>query len=455
MYDPFEPQKIIGDLATGWKVSEDGKVYTFTITNKAAFHDGVPLTSADVKFTYDFIRNPPKGVSSIRKGALEVIDSIDTPDATTVIITLKRPSPSFITNMATGWMLVLPKHILEVDGHMKEKVIGSGPFMLKKYIRGTSIELVKNPNYHVPNRPFLDGVKIFIVPDVGTTYSYFRSEQIHVFEDMPSEDVKRAQASFGNRINVQTGTGYGIDLVAINSAREPWNDIRVRQAASLAINRYEGAQLLRRGDARVSGMFPPGPWNLSDNELQAIPGYGTDGNANLAEAKRLLAEAGKGKGFATTMIVRKIPASEEIGIFVKDQLGKIGINVKLVVQEDATNQQHLYGRDFDLAALQATMLANDPDSILGDMFLCESTRNYSQICDTGFDAMFPEQSQTLDVAKRKVIVDKMQKKVLADAGMLILFFRNRYRVSLKTVHNFLLHPEVDNNRRMQEVWLET
>ena len=109
MMDPENPDKIVGDLATGWTQSDDGLSYTFTLVNNAKFHDGKPLTSADVKYTFDIVRDPPEGVVSARKSLLAAISSIDAVDDYTVRFNLSRPSPGLLASLATGWFIVAPE----------------------------------------------------------------------------------------------------------------------------------------------------------------------------------------------------------------------------------------------------------------------------------------------------------------------------------------------------------
>ena len=146
--DPQNPDKIIGDLAQSWEMSPDGKALTFRLVGGVKFHDGKPMTSADVKTSFDYVRNPPAGLVSPRKGALAAVTEIQTPDERTVRFVLSRPSPSLLANLAAGWMVVMPKHILDAKGSMKGDVIGTGPYVWKTYARGVSVELARNPDYH-------------------------------------------------------------------------------------------------------------------------------------------------------------------------------------------------------------------------------------------------------------------------------------------------------------------
>src|SRR5262245_16726138 len=137
--DPYAYPKIIGDAATEWKIAPDGLTYTFKIRPGIRFHDGSPLTAADVKATYDKIIFPPEGVRSIRKNAYAAVASVEAPDASTAVFKLKVPSASLLDNLASPWNVIYPKRQLDADpNYFKAHVMGSGPFKFKSYTRGAT-----------------------------------------------------------------------------------------------------------------------------------------------------------------------------------------------------------------------------------------------------------------------------------------------------------------------------
>src|SRR5229473_5584795 len=113
--DPYQYPKVIGDVATEWKIAADGLTYTFKLRQGIRFHDGSPLTAADVKATYEKIVFPPEGVRSIRKNAYAAITSVETPDANTIVFKLKYPSASLLANLASPWNVIYPKKYLDKD----------------------------------------------------------------------------------------------------------------------------------------------------------------------------------------------------------------------------------------------------------------------------------------------------------------------------------------------------
>src|SRR5438132_11014412 len=158
--DPYHYPRVIGDVVTDWKIASDGLTYTFKLRPGIRFHDGSTLTAADVKATYDKIVFPPPGVRSIRKNAYSAIASIEAPDPATVVFKLKFASASLLGNLASPWNVIYPKKYLDRDpNYFKANVVGSGPFKLKSYTRGSTFEGERHPEYFVKDRPYLDDYK--------------------------------------------------------------------------------------------------------------------------------------------------------------------------------------------------------------------------------------------------------------------------------------------------------
>lgn len=451
MMDPLHPDQIIGDLAEDWSVSDDLLTYTFRLHDGVKFHDGVALTSADVVHTFEVMRNPPEGVVSLRQGSLETVDSIEAVDPLTVAFRLKRPYPAFLATLATGWMFVLPKHVLEAGG-LADTVVGSGPFKLAKATPGVSFELVRNSDYHIADRPYLDGITLYVIPERSTVFANFRTGNIDYYDGMGGEEARMAQQEFPDKAVIQSGPGYTFGSVTFNTTQGPWTDIRLRKAASLAIDRNAALQVLLQGHGVIGGSMPPGPWALPQADLAAIAGYAGEREANLAEAKQLMAEAGFPDGFKTQLLTKKTGTHEARAVFVKDQLLGIGVDAQIVIKESAAYVEDLLNRDFEVTAYGYSPLVNDPEAVFGDFYACEAALNASGFCDDDLTALF-ERQKTLDGAERLAVVRDLERQHLAQFSDLMLFWRNRFLGHGKWVHNLMLHPEQDNNRRMQDVWL--
>lgn len=454
MLNPADPSEIIGDLATSWEASEDGRAITFTIVTNAKFHDGVALTSADVKHTFDLMRDPPGDMVSLRKDSLSIVESIEAPDDYTVVFRLKQASPSFLTTLTNPWCLVAPKHVLEKHGNTKDVLIGSGPFMLKSQSKGVSIELVRNPDYHVPERPYLDGITVYVVPDRGTAALYLRSGQLKIDIDMPPSIALGLQRDAPDAVNVMSATAYNGDCFVMNANRAPFNDIRVRKAIALSTDHEDALNVIYNGAGAVAGFMPPGQWSLSDDVLRQQPGYGGDIEANRAEARRLLEEAGLGDGFKTVLTGRKNAGThEERVVYLADQFRKIGITAEINLEETAQYLEIMEKRNFDVATSLISTTANDPDFLLAPYHTCEGTENYSGICNDVVDTLYTEQTTTMDFAARKALVNQIEVAALNDFGFVNLYFKNKFVSAHKSVQGYIMTNEPDNNMRFQDVWL--
>lgn len=451
-YDPSDPYKIIPDLASSWEIAPDGKSYTFRLIKNVKFHDGKPMTSADVKYTFDVVRDPPKGTISARKDQMSVVDSIEALDETTVRFNLKRPSPSFLSSMANGWMLVMPKHILEVKGNMKNDMIGTGPFKLQAYNRGSSVELVRNPNYHVQGLPYLDGVTAYIIPDSATTWSYLQTGQIQWFVSIQGQDAGAYKT--GGNVVVQEAPATSFIGAVFNTKVAPFDNIKLRKAMCLAIDRNAGLQITYNGQGELGGISVPGPWAMPKERLHKIEGYAADGKANIEEAKRLMAEAGHAKGLSFKMIVRKNPLFEPVGVFLKDQWAKIGINATIDIQENAAFADKMSKGDFNVAASGGSYSLIDPDTIFAD-YICGGGLNNSGICATQIDALYNKQSATMDLAERVKLTNEMEELIAREYGVYVMYWRKRFMGNNKNMHGMLIHPNVDQNMRLDGVWLSS
>lgn len=454
MYNPAKPDEIIGDLAESWSVASDGLAYTFKLIRTAKFHDGRPVTSADVKFTFDTVRQPPAGVVSARKTLLAAIASIEAPDDYNVIIRLSRPSPALLSSLAGGWFVIAPKTAFDGGQTLKDRVVGSGPYMLKEYKRGVSIELVRNPNYHIKGRPYLDGIRFFTVPNPATAYSYLSTGQIDFYDGILGKEARRAEAELGGRVVVHKNASYIGHPYIVNTTRSPLANVDVRKALAMSVDHYEAVKLTIDGDGVVAGVVPPQPWGLSEDELRRRPGYWSDMTASRAEARSLLVKAGFPDGFSTTITTRLgVGTHDARGIFLADQFARIGVKARIVGLEGASYLDALRAGNFEIATGAITSLTSDPDFLIGDYHTCEGGQNFSRLCSAEIDRLFVAQSAAVDVGERRKLVHDLELATMDQFATVVLYFGNKFVATSRRVRGYVMPPEPDNNRRMQEVWL--
>src|SRR6266436_2090834 len=369
--DPYSYPNVIGDVATEWKISPDGLTYTFTIRPGIRFHDGSPLTAADVKASYDKILFPPEGVRSIRKHHYSAVASVDAPDPGTVVFKLKFPSASLLVNLASPSNVIFPKKYLDKDpNYFKNNVMGSGPFRFKSYTRGSTFEAERNPDYFVKDRPYLNGYKFFISTETSVRAAAIRSGRAYIeFRDLPNADVEAIKKQLGDKVTVQQTPMTGQFGIAMNNSVKPFTDVRVRKALTLGLDRYTGGKVLYEltGLRDVGGLARPGTeWAIPQAELEKLPGFWRDAEKSRAEARRLLAEAGYPNGFKVVLKNRNVRLPfQDLAVFAIQEWRKIGIEAEHRPLETAS--WYADGRDqgnFELIVFPSGGFVDDPDQLL-------------------------------------------------------------------------------------------
>jgi peptide/nickel transport system substrate-binding protein len=458
-FDPLQYPKIIGDAASEWKVSPDGLTYTFKVRPGIRFHDGSPLTAADVKATYDKIVFPPSGVRSNRKNAYAAIARVEAPDASTVVFTLKHPSASLLGNLASPWNVIYPKKYLDKDpNHFKANIVGSGPFKLKGYTRGSTFEGERNPDYFVKDRPYLDGYKFYISPETSVRAAALRSGRAWIeFRTMPQAEVDAIRKQLGDKIVVQDTPATGLFGIAMNQTIKPFTDVRVRKALTMAIDRYTAGRVLYpiASLRDVGGLMRPATeWAIAETELQQLPGFGKDMEKNRAEAKRLLAEAGYPNGFKTTLKNRNVRVPYiDFGVFVIQEWRKIGVEAEHRPMETAA--WFADGRDtgsFEVIVNGTFNYMDDPDLFL-ERYTTGDSNNWGRFSDPRIDDLFARQARTLDQAERKRLVSELEKIVLENAYHIPGLWWARSVVHWAKVKNYVAPPNHYSNQKLQDVWL--
>ena len=284
MFDPATPvesmDSIVPELAEKWSWQDNYRNLVFFLKKNVKWHDGQPFTSKDVKFTFDMVRGAPDAAGKLRlsprKDWYANVEQIEAPDAYTVIFRLKRPQPSLLMMLASGYSPVYAAHVNPAD--YRNSCVGTGPFKLKEWRKGEFIEYVKNPDYFVKGRPYLDGLKYVIIVERGTRTAALQSGQLDVA--MPGETTKTAAEQLKKAVPqlVVTPVAASVtDNIIMNGRKPPFDNAKVRQAVSYSIDRARphprgapGRRGARRGDDAAAVWV----WGLLDKDLAGLPGYG-------------------------------------------------------------------------------------------------------------------------------------------------------------------------------------
>lgn len=394
-------------LAESWTISPDGKVYTFTLRKGVQFHDGSAFSAETVKFNLDRARAADS--TNPQKGLFEPIESVEVVDPATVKVTLKRPTGLFLFNM--GW----PAAVILTPGAVadaKTKPVGTGPFKFDKWSKGASIELVRNPGYWGPAAK-LDKVIFKIIGDASASFAAMMAGDVDAFPIFPApEQLDQFRAD--PRFKVVVGNTEGETILAMNNGRKPFDDVRVRRAVSMAVDRKSVIDGAMYGLAKPIGShFPP-----QDAGYVDLTGkYPFD----PAKAQALLKEAGVAPGTKLRMVLPPTDYARKSGEIIASQLKKVGLEAEIVPMEWAQWLSDVFkGKNFDLTIV-AHVEPLDLDIYARDDY-------YFDYKSPAYKALYAEIAAATDPAKRIELYGKAQQMLAEDAVNVWLYVLPKFGV---------------------------
>ena len=457
-------QRIVGDLAKSWDVSDGGKTYTFHLHQPVQFHDGSPLTSRDVVASYNKIIYPPKGVVSPRMAYYEMVASIAAPDPATVVFRLRYPTSAFLPAMATPFNFIYSADKLEADIRWYEhNVMGSGPFRLADQAPGAYWRGERFENYFRPGLPRMAGFEAIFAPKESVRIQAIRGRRAMIefrgFSPQGRDDLVRA---VGDRITVQESPWNCSNYLVPNTFRKPFDDVRVRRALTLALDRWGGSKYLSRIAVvkSVGGVvFPGHPLAMSDAELERLPGYGRDIEASRAEARNLLREAGVPEGFKFKLHNRAVDQPYKIiGTWVIDQWRQIGLDVEQWVQQGAPFFRTLETNpsEFDVSIdFNCQAVVNPTLDISKFISYDRSPANYGKYIDRELDRLYDAQLRETDPVKQKALIKLFETRLLGDQVLYITtLWWHRIIPHDSRVQGWLISPSHYLNQDLAEVWVK-
>ncbi len=405
---------IVPALATTWSVSDDGTVYTFNLREGVKFHDGTPFSAEDVVATFNRIINPPDNVSisGIRE-QLSTVESVSAVDDLTVEFKLKNPTPFFLEVMAGDAMIVYAKKTLEENDYDLRGVTvppGTGPFKFVEYIQGEKLVLEANADYWNPNLPYVDGVEMLHVAawaDRGTAVLTGQADiSFNVSVDTWTEGSTRSE------LVTARAPCLNSHMVAINNTKAPFDNPLVRRAIHLAVDRQAIINAFTPvwEPAFVSRWLPAAsPFATPYEELLQMPGYRADKTEDIAEAKRLLTEAGYPDGFETTFTAWTEAASSEVAVPAFAELLRTSLNIRgnIEVIERPRTADVLSGGEFNL--FKSDTYASpvlDPYPLWNTFLRTDASQNWSKYSNADFDALLDQLAIEIDDTARHELVNQ-------------------------------------------------
>ena len=457
MGSKYEPGDcaVIPSLAESWEIPND-TTYIFHLYKGIKWENKPPvngreLTAEDVKYSWDRI-------NASRPTKVYIIDSIrsvDVVDKYTVKFTTTTPYAPFLTGLADADTEIVAKEVVDKFGDLKgpESVIGHGPFILKEYARGTSVTYAKNPDYFIKGRPYIDELRTLIIPDLSTQVASLLSGQLDVLrESIGPEIVAQLKKSRPSLVTTDYLTAGG--KIYMRTDQPPFNDKRVRQAFSMAIDRkgWVDSLYMGKGEIAYGTMIPcMTGWTMSKSEFGPAAKYF---EYNIQEAKRLLAEAGHPNGFKTEMNFTAYYGMRYVEWMelLKDFESRIGINMEIKLKEYGAHMATTYVGDFN--GLGFTTISNypDPDRIF-QSFWPGGRMNQSHVDDAKLSEMLAKQQQTLDRTKRKAVIDDIQRYLAEEQYYIFVPAPINTLVYQPWVHNYGMRLDYARERPFEVAWV--
>lgn len=449
-YDDEEASKMVPGLAEKWESSADGRVFTFHLRNGVTWHDGNGFTAGDAE--YSLKRILQKGV--YLKEPLAFVEKVEAVADNVLTVALQQPRAVFMTVLADSWAAIMPKHIIEAKGNMERTLVGTGPFKFKSHYVGGAMELVRNADYFFKGRPYLDGITLYPIRDVATAQAAFRAKRVDfaVNLTMTTSGFLTLKAEEPDaRVESFRGTGWWNFVMPVDKA--PWDDIRVRRAVYLGLDRDAFVKVIERGAGAIGSFVPPIMGGPTVDELRSKPGYRQPKDADRAEAKKLLAEAGYASGFSTRILHRTGEPYQSAAVLLKSELATLGISAELNPRTEADLFELAYRGDYHSFQVRSSWKVPDPDGLLPLNYRSSAARNYSRLVDRETDGLIDEQSRTMDVVKRKEILREIDRRMTENIPAVTTHWFDYMYAWWRTTVHFVPPLTSTSNVRFAGAWL--
>lgn len=451
--------EVTGDLAESWTVSPDGLTYTFRLHDGVRFHDGTPLTSADVRATYDRMRNPPDGVVSVRRATFADIAEITTPDPRTIVFRLSARNPAMLEHFASPWNCIYSAaRLAQAPNYPATTVMGTGPFRFGEHVRGSHVTGTRFDGYFRQGQPYLDGFRgVFMLQAAAMLNALQGGQVLAEFRGISPAERDRVVQAMGDRVRIEESPWTLNLLVAFNTQREPFNDVRVRRALSLAIDRRGGSQSLARISTlrAVGGVVRPGsPYATPDDTLARLPGFGRDIAAARAEARRLLAEAGQ-SNLRFTLTNRNLAQPyTPAGIFVVDQWRQIGVTVEHIQLDTAPYLARMRSGEYQVAIDFSNLFMDEPSLGLAKYLSFDrAPENTSRVVDRELDGLFERQQRAATREERIGFIQQFERRLFEQAYMVPILWWHRIVATHTVLRGWEMSPSHNLGQDLARVWL--
>lgn len=430
------------DLAESWEASPDATEFIFNLREGVTFHDGTPLTADDVVATYEAILNPD--VPSAATSVLDMIESVEAVDDLTVRFTLTAPFADLPYSTAHANACILSRGALDDLTALETVANGTGPFKLETYDSARIVRMVKNEDYFVEGRPYLDAVEMMLFPDLAAETANFLSGTTDVMLTVQQADYERIAASAGiEALRVNSGRYV---CVVMRQDAEPWNDVRVRKALAKAVDRDLLVDIILEGLGRPAFDSIVAPELEYATEKPEIT-YDPEG------ARALLAEAGYPDGLDLTMVASDRPAiRSQTAIVIQQTAAAAGFNIEIETMPHDTYLANVWMKGpfyIGYWGMQPTI-----DSTYNLLLTSGASYQDSEWKNAEFDELIQAGRSTTDEAERARIYSAAQALELEETPYIVPFFEDVLTASTTNTHNWRVAP-ISRYFYIENVWLDS
>ena len=395
-----------GDLATEWEVVDD-TTYRFTLRQNVQFHNGDAMTAADVKYTFDRIADPE--TASPWRALFSPVTEVEVVDDYTVVLHLSAPFAPLLRYLSdVKYSAIVNERDVTERGDLASGGAGTGPFKLDSFAANASIRLSRHEGYHEEGLPYLDGIELRIIPDEGSRVAALRSGSCQLTWVGTPEVVDQVVAAQGFS-TAEDAAASRVLFLELDQQNPPFNDVRVRRAFSMAMNRQQIADIVWRGRATTTAAVPPSqqPFGYSAEEAMSLPYHAED----LDAARALMAEAGHADGLDTTFAVSPLTFSDvAVAQVIQQQVVRVGIRISIEQKEWGSLVQD-FQATLSPISMAGLIPAPDPDANINIRLSSSSSVNPGKTQDAELDALLVQGRETVDEEARIEIYRQMQQRI--------------------------------------------
>jgi len=440
--DPHDGQSIIPDLAQKWEVSPDGKKYTFQIRKGVKFHDGAELTANDVKATYERIVRPPKGVVIPRSSLFTAVGEIVVPDPYRIEFRLTEPRPQafMLGAFASGWNIIVRKKTLDDNqGNLRQVMNypGTGPF---RHVSRQDKEVwiqERNPNYWNKGLPYVDRLEVYHLPpfspELGSAFLSGKIDYARLLDPISWRKAKEMPGVTAAAFNQSV-----IQAFWMNQKKKPFQDVRVRRAIHLAMDRHVLVDVVKdTAPMQIGGFgYPFHEASTPKAELEKRLGYQKDPKAAIQEAQKLMKEAGYGQGLkGLDFVVREANTFKLWAVAIQAMLKEtLNIECNLRLVQISQWFEEAAAGNFDLAISAIVSSVMDPSDYFEAWYGKNGPQNYAGWTNEQFHSLAHQIEREVDDNKRKILIRQAEDILENDPPLIPVAYEQIYDAWYNRVH---------------------